>query len=125
LATPGEHLEAARKNAERVGAYGKAFPGDGWAIVMAFYGALHLVDGYLLTKDARFHSIDHGQRRRAINAAPELGRANPAYRALQSLSEQVRYDACFKPTPANFESADKLSKTVWAIVEPKLKEQLR
>ncbi|MET0792613.1 MAG: hypothetical protein ABW061_13920 [Polyangiaceae bacterium] len=83
-----------------------------------------MVDGYLRTKDVRFEAENHRARRNAIRLAPELRQAAPAYRDLQSLSEQVRYDPCFVPTPENLVSARQLAEKVRAVVEPKLERWL-
>ena len=97
---------------------------DAWAIVFLFYSSLHLVDGYLRTKAPRFLSENHGERNRAIDAAPELRQAKPAYRALKALSEQVRYDPRFVPTGSAFMLAREYAEKIRAIVEPKLQSKL-
>jgi len=117
LALPGEHLEAARRNLARAST---CAPDDAWVIVFLFYGVLHLVDGYLKTKGARFAADNHSVRWSAIKTSPELRQATAAYRALQSLSEQVRYDPVFTPTLTEFAAATKHAEKVWGIVEPKL-----
>jgi len=121
LAQPGEHHAAAQKLAQRAAA---SDADDAWAVVFLFYCSLHLIDGYLKTKGARFEASNHGARRGAIKLAPELRQADPAYRELQSLSEQVRYDPCFVPTTANLASARQLAEKIRSIVEPKLQHKL-
>ena len=117
MALPAEHLEAAQRNADRAAA---SASDDAWLIVFRFYAVLHLVDGYLKTKGARFVAESHTARWAAIRSAPELRQATVAYRALQALSEQVRYNPCFKPTPADFTAAGQYADKIWAVVEPKL-----
>ena len=60
-----------------------------------------------------------------MRSASELRMAIPAYRDLQSLSEQVRYDPCFVPTPENFVSARNYAEKIRSIVEPKLERALQ
>jgi hypothetical protein len=95
-------------------------PDDAWSLVFLFYSALHFVDGYLKTKAPHFFIANHGARSSAIRGAPELNAAASAYRALQALSEQVRYDPVFRPSIANFEAAKRYFEKVRSVVEPKL-----
>lgn len=69
-----------------------------WEIVVRFYSALHLVQAYFCTKNQRFEAARHAERWSAIRASPELTKSKSfmvAYRQLQDVSEQVRYDAGF------------------------------
>ena len=67
-----------------------------WIVVLRFYAALHLVQSYLTTKHNRFDAKRHNERWSAIRASPELKQGfKTAYRRLQDVSEQVRYDPGF------------------------------
>lgn len=102
-------------------------PRTDWELVVCFYAALHLTQAYLLTKDQRFEAKRHDERRKAIKASPELTRGNRfplAYRWLQDVSEQVRYDPGFRAQLTHFTAAhDKLS-IVRSFLEGKLTRAL-
>jgi hypothetical protein len=119
LAGPAEHLREADTNKYRADAF--ACVGDPWEIVLLFYSALHVMQGYIETKGARFAAENHAERWRAICAAPELRMARAAYKDLQDLSVQVRYDPDFRVAVQDLQNARDWYAKVRAIVEPKLK----
>lgn len=126
MADPGEHAVASDANALRAQEYAAAFPADpAWEIVFIFYGVLHLVQAYLLSKGGRFTAENHGERDRAMRAATELRQAPADYRKLKSLSEQVRYDPGFKPRPQDHVNAASLARQIAAIIRPKLNHNLQ
>ena len=97
----------------------------GWACVVRFYAALHLVNAYLIDRsNLRFdpESTEHKERKQAMARCPELRDAPEKYRQLKDLSEEVRY----KVNLAFSDKDDELAKTLFAkivaIVEPKLKK---
>jgi hypothetical protein len=96
-----------------------------WEIVVRFYAALHLTQGYLVTKDYRFHAGRHADRSAAIRRSPELREPFPrAYNRLRDLSEQVRYDPEFMARPQDFAAAARDLDSVRRIVLPKLERKL-
>jgi hypothetical protein len=95
-----------------------------WSCVVRFYAALHLVNAYLI--DKRNVKLDtataaHLERKRAMDACPELRDAPRKYRELKDLSERVRYDATYVYTPEHHQKSKSLLGKIVAIVEPKLK----
>lgn len=80
-------------------AYATALPQySDWEVVLRFYAGLHLLQAYFSTKNPRFQAARHFDRIQAINASPELTKVRgfkTAYRMLQDVSEQVRYDPAF------------------------------
>lgn len=79
-------------------------PAQGWRLTMAFYAGLHLVDAFLHMKRGagtggripqEFEA--HWERWQAIKACPEIrDNVRRAYRDLQDMSEQQRYDPGFR-----------------------------
>jgi hypothetical protein len=94
-------------------------------IVLLFYSALHHIQSHLETKGDRFQADDHGARHRALSKCGELREAPKLYRELQSLSEQVRYDAAFRPRPEDLDRARTIQKKVVDIVRPKVDRWIR
>jgi hypothetical protein len=95
LSVPDDHFEQARQNralAERLLASGAGSPTDvQWAVVAAFYCAVHCMRGHLLTlgHDPRNHA-----ERGALVASPSAGIPLPAQSAyfwLKVRSEKARY----------------------------------
>lgn len=101
-------------------------PGEArdWRIVIRFYATLYLLEGYMRTKDERFHSERHEKRTWAINNSPEVAGAKASYRALQDLSENVRYDPCFVARDADFTLAESCAKKVESFLRTKLEARL-
>jgi hypothetical protein len=72
-----------------------------WEVVFRFYAGLHLLSAYFSTKNPRFQAARHEERIQAIKRSPELVKVSGfllAYRFLQEVSEQVRYDPGFRIT---------------------------
>src|SRR3990172_6737505 len=102
------HRERSRADARFAGELSRRDPRADWELVVRFYAALHLTQAYLLTKRHRFEAKRHKEREDAIRASPELTKGNRfplAYKWLQDVSEQVRYDAGFKARAEDFASA--------------------
>lgn len=121
-----DHYERRKFNRELAESY-RARLGDDhpdWEIVIRFYAALHLVQAYLITKDPRFHASKHSDRWRAIHASPELRGIRKAYRMLQDVSEQVRYEPGFSTRDTHIETARANLTRVADVVLPKLRRQL-
>lgn len=92
-----------------------------WEIVVRFYAALHLTQGYLLTKGSRFHARHHTERSLAIRSSPELRDPfSRAYHRLRDLSEQVRYDPTFMARAEDFSAAVRDLDAVRTALLPKL-----
>lgn len=83
-----------------------------------FYAALHLVDAYLTTKFLPQETVTHVDRQRALRRYPECRRFTEAYRRLQDLSEQVRYDPLLTYANADHGDAQRCYGRVVAVVEP-------
>jgi hypothetical protein len=97
----------------------------GWSCVVRFYGALHLINAYLIDKqNIRFdpESTEHKERTRAMAQCPELRDAPQKYRNLKNLSESVRYDVNFEYDTEEREKSIAWLEKIVAIVEPKLKK---
>lgn len=67
-----------------------------WAVVAAFYAAVHYVNAYLW-ETRRFDPGTHPNRSAAVRAEPALRPAAPAYLRLQDLGFQARYVADYQP----------------------------
>ena len=103
------YCKAWERNRNRARAYETSFQDNdpAWAIVFRFYAALHLTQGYLVTKSKRFDAKSHGERKKAIKDSPELrGRFRESFEDLQDLSENVRYDPLFSPTVGDYKAAE-------------------
>jgi hypothetical protein len=97
----------------------------GWACVVRFYAALHLVNAYLIDKgNLRFDpgSTEHKERKQAMAKCPELRDAPEKYRRLKDLSEDVRYKANIPFSDKDGELAKSLLAKIIAIVLPKLQK---
>jgi hypothetical protein len=90
-------------------AYPLALPAHrDWEIVVGFYAALHLVQAHFCTKNMRFQAARHEDRMGAIRSSPELSKSRQfvvAYKTLQDVSEQVRYDPGFKVADTHLQLA--------------------
>jgi hypothetical protein len=67
-----------------------------WAVVAAFYAAVHYVNVYLW-ETRQYDPGTHPNRGAAVQAEPVLRPAAQAYRRLQDLGFQARYVAHFQP----------------------------
>lgn len=92
-----------------------------WSIVLRFYVALHVLQAYLITKSLRFEAKRHGDRLRAIRDSPELcSNFEKAYRRLQDVSEQVRYDPGFMARETDVKQSDSDLQTVHSFLDAKI-----
>jgi hypothetical protein len=109
-------------------AYPPALPAyRDWEIVVGFYAALHLVQAYFCTKNMRFQAARHEDRIAAIRSSPELNKSRPfvqAYRMLQDVSEQVRYDPGFKVADTHLAHAKANLETVERMLQAKVNRVL-
>ena len=98
-----------------------------WEIVVCFYSALHLVQAYFCTKDLRFQAARHDQRWTAIKQSPELSKSRPfvqAYKMLQDVSEQVRYEPGFSVSSGHLQLATANLETVERMLRAKVNRAL-
>lgn len=95
-----------------------------WCAVVRFYSALHLVDAYLTTKFLPHKTVSHFDRQQALRRYPECARFERAYRRLQQLSEEVRYEPLFVYNAGHHAEARRLHAKVTAVVEPWVQELL-
>ncbi len=65
-----------------------------WVAVVAFYAAVHYVNGYLW-ETARFVPKNHGQRSGRVRRDRGLRRASAEYGRLSTVGYQARYDPAF------------------------------
>jgi|GEM_PF-2144451 len=109
-------------------AYPPALPAHrDWEIVVGFYAALHLVQAYFCTKNMRFQAARHDQRMAAIRSSPELNKSRPfvqAYKMLQDVSEQVRYEPGFKVAGTDLQLAKANLETVERMLQAKVNRVL-
>lgn len=91
MADRARHLEAAASNK----ALGLSIIGPGenppWAIVLAYYSALHLIDAYL-DYALQYHPHWHPDRIAVIHATTTLRPIFADYELLETRSREARYD---------------------------------
>jgi hypothetical protein len=94
--------------------------GEEWAIVIAFYAAVHIVEGYLRSKDSRFWARDHVERVKKLREAPETRTVAALYGNLRDLSESVRYQPVFSPNEVDFTNANEWLTKIESILKARL-----
>jgi hypothetical protein len=118
------HYDRYHHNIALAGRLEAALPGDNnWACVIRFYAAVHLVSAYLAVKsNVRFNPNDasHADRKRMMDACPELNRIRAAYRHLKDVSESVRYDPGFVYGKSDETDTKRDLQKIADLVEPKL-----
>jgi hypothetical protein len=113
VADPADYHARWKRNAALADVIATSLPeGADWEIVVRFYAMLHLVEGVMRTKEARFHSSRHEQRTKALRQSPELRNALAPYRDLEDLSQSVRYDPKFVAREQDFANAKMWASTV-------------
>lgn len=92
-----EHLDTARRNRDVATALidsgsmlGVAPPPLEWALVIAFYAAVHYVNAYLWEK-LNYQPTDHATRAAAVARDATLRPISPAYVRLRELAFEARY----------------------------------
>jgi len=115
MATETEHLTQVRHNIDILNSFCSgavpypttAYPD--WAVTLAFYTAVHLVEARLAQHG--IHSTSHLQRNNEVRRRFRPIRRN--YDRLQSSSQEARYD--FKhPTPDSLR--ERINEDLWAIL---------
>jgi len=102
-------------------------PACDWEIVALFYMAVHKVGAYLaLGPGGGTDVTTHTLRWRAIDAAPQLKKGNfrKHLRALQDLSEEVRYTPSFGADAGELELARDYFRTVGSMLDGKTQKRL-
>ena len=96
-----EHISQAQNNYQRYLRLLQTPEEAGWALVILFYAALHLVQAHAITRHpGEAPPKDHQER--SIYVASHLGRLYADYLRLQDGSEEVRYNLWY-PTRADVE----------------------
>jgi hypothetical protein len=75
-----------------------------WAVVIAFYAAVHFVNGYLWEKQD-YEPASHDQRETALNRVLGLRAVSLPYARLRTLGFQARYQPRFRLTRVTAEEA--------------------
>ncbi|MBA2446594.1 MAG: hypothetical protein H0V51_01065 [Chloroflexi bacterium] len=102
------HLETAARNRDIAALVAQSSsldvqpPPFEWAVVVAFYSAVHYVNAYLWEKQ-RYEPPDHGARRNAVLRIAELRVADSAYANLRDLAHRARYRPRFRLPRADAE----------------------
>jgi hypothetical protein len=123
-----EDIEAHLRKAERDDhlAFTLGASAEDWLVVIRFYIALHTLQAYLITKNVRFEAKRHGERLRAIRESPELRvHVEKAYRRLQDVSEQVRYDPGFRARPLDLQQSESDLRTVHLVLDAKISRYVK
>jgi len=125
VADPADYHARWRRNTALADAVATSLPdGRDWEIVLRFYGALHLVEGFMRTKPDRFWSESHEARGLKLRGELETRRAAGPYRNLLDLSKDVRYDPRFAPTERDFANAKQWASTLESFFKAKLERAL-
>jgi hypothetical protein len=80
-------------------------PPFGWAVVIAFYAAVHYVNAYLWERDNRYDPGNHRNRGAKVRTLSGLQSVNRQYRRLNSLAYDVRYVETYRLNLATARSA--------------------
>ena len=126
MSDTASHYSRSHLNQEFAKKIRKRIPEEiGWYMVVLFYTALHLVDAYLVTKAWKPSMENHGERNRELKKCSELSMPfRGAYRSLQDMSEQVRYEPGFQAVDKHLKQAEDSLRTVRLFLESKIKRQL-
>ncbi len=91
-----------------------------WAVVAAFYAAVHYVNAYLWERQ-RYEPHTHEARENAVARAVEVRAAYDAYARLRGLAYRARYVPLFQISRPNAQGAlvdlDRVEKTVLAALQ--------
>lgn len=69
-----------------------------WAAVIAFYAAVHYVNGYLRER-YQLEPVDHAERSRYVRSDPLLRRCASAYSRLRDEGYRCRYHRAYRLMP--------------------------
>lgn len=94
-----QYLTTAERNQgfaiEIAGDYSGVPPSHEWAVVVAFYAAVHYINAFLW-EVARVEPEHHEDRAFLMSRWTELSTAIPAYRRMLAVSFQARYRPAFR-----------------------------
>jgi len=91
LPTAHDHKNQFERNKSSISAVGTLQdPPNDWIITMAFYAAVHLIEGVLVEKLEK-GSGDHKTRRRLMGSVSQLRPIGPKYATLEDYSHKSRY----------------------------------
>lgn len=76
-----------------------------WAVVIAFYAAVHYVNAYLWERDNRYDPGNHKNRSAKVRTLPNLRPIRGQYRRLNGLAYDVRYVETYRLNLATAQSA--------------------
>ncbi len=96
------HLRVANANrdlAHTLSAAAPAVPAERWVALIAFYAAVHCVNGYLW-ESRRYKPLNHAQRSEMVRDLSTLKRAYFVYRRLSRLAYDMRYEPSAVPSAA-------------------------
>lgn len=106
-----EHLDRAGRNRDLALALidpalptGLHPPPLDWAVVAAFYSAVHYVNAHLW-ESRRSEPANHAQRRAAVVRERDLRPSSFSYARLRNLAFRARYDRLFQPSRTEAEQA--------------------
>ncbi len=105
------HLARARRNRDvadaLIGPRARSIidpPPREWAVVAAFYSAVHYVNAYLWEK-RRQEPSNHDHRRRLVAQESDLRRMSQSYGRLRALAFLARYADLFSPAESEIHGA--------------------
>jgi len=91
LATAHQHKRQFEKNKATIAVVKQLdSPPNDWLITMAFYAAVHLIEGVIVDKTSQ-GTKDHKTRRVAMNMISTLKPVNALYSTLEEYSHRSRY----------------------------------
>jgi hypothetical protein len=118
----GRNRAIARALLQKATEFGVSPPPFEWIAVIAFYSAVHYLNGYLWEKQ-QYEPRDHDARMRAATRIRDLQPALGSYARLADLAFHARYTPGFRVTAADAESVvqtdlERLRTVVLAQLDP-------
>ena len=99
-----QHLTKADANMKRAQLLADEDPPADWAVVVAFYAAVHYV-GALLWEQGDYTPINHRERGEAMHLMRELRPVEDVYDRLNDLGWKARYLPALRVSPTRIETA--------------------
>lgn len=116
LATANENRDLARR---MVRGMAKVTAAERWAVVIAFYAAVHYVNAYLW-ETGGIEPQDHADRRRRMQRDATLGQLVFRYRRLVMFAYQIRYTPSYRLTATNIRLSLQTMREIEAAITPLL-----
>jgi hypothetical protein len=91
-----------------------------WAVVIAFYAAVHYVNAYLWERDNRYDPGNHKNRGAKVRTLPDLRPIRRQYRLLNGLAYDVRYVETYRLNLTTARSALNDLRAIEAQIRPLL-----